>query len=433
LGKLPLINNSGEPIFKSVETTAAYYEYAGTGPCLANILEVRNEGDKTALILDKTIFYPEGGGQPADRGSVNGVPLLDVREKDGEILHIVKPEDGGRMVPGKAELVLDLKRRRDFTVQHTAQHLLSGTILRLTGKHTVSMHLGEEINTIDVDAPQLDAQSLAGAENAVMDAIEADVPVITHLCPPENIADFPLRKVPPQGEAVIRVVEIQGNDCSPCCGTHLKSAGQIGMLRVLGAEKYKGMTRVSFIAGRRVFEDSRTLRQNGEIISRALKVPVGETGKAVLALIDRFGEAEKQIKKLEESAARNRAKNLLYRARVLNIEDKDGEEMKRTGTAEKLKVVSINYSNAEMEDMLRTGRAAQMLTPAVLVFFSTFLLKFAAFCSAKDADIRPLFKDKMEAYGGRGGGSASFFQGLFSSAEELDAFLASLPKEVPPA
>ncbi|MDR2051991.1 MAG: hypothetical protein LBP80_01125 [Treponema sp.] len=151
-----------------MKTAVAYYEYDGADPFSANILEMRNEGDKTALILDKTIFYPEGGGQSADRGSVNGVPLPDVLEKNGEILHMVETKDGGRLVPEPAELVLDVKRRRDFTVQHTAQHLLSGTILRLTGKHTVSMHLGEEINTIDVDTPQIDSELLAEAENAVM-------------------------------------------------------------------------------------------------------------------------------------------------------------------------------------------------------------------------------------------------------------------------
>ncbi|MDR2784531.1 MAG: alanyl-tRNA editing protein [Treponema sp.] len=414
-----------------MKTAAAYYEYAAADPFSANILELRNEEDKTALILDKTIFYPEGGGQPSDRGSINGIPLLDVLEKNGEILHLVRPEDGSRLVPGPAELVLDLKRRRDFTVQHTAQHLLSGTILRLTGKHTVSMRLGEEINTIDVDTPQLDSEALAGAEDAVMDTIEADVPVIIHFCPPENIADFPLRKTPPRGEEVIRVVEIQGNDFSPCCGTHLKSAGRIGMLRVLGAEKYKGMTRVSFIAGRRVFQDSRILRQNGEVISRALKVPVAETGKAVLALIDRFSRIEKQVKELEEAAAQSKAKNLLHKARILNSRDRDAEKKEPEDTdCGRLKVFSINYSNSELEDLLHIGRAAQKLTSAVLVFFSTFLLKFAAFCSAEGVDIRPLLKDRMEALGGRGGGSASFFQGLFSSAENLDAFIASLPKEI---
>jgi alanyl-tRNA synthetase len=293
------------------------------------------------------------------------------------------------------------------------------------------MHLGEESNTIDVDTPQIDSELLAEAENAVMDTIEADVPVIVHFCPPENTADFPLRKTPPQGEEVIRVVEIQGNDFSPCCGTHLKSTGRIGMLRILGAEKYKGMTRVCFIAGRRVFQDSRVLRQNGEIISRALKVPVAETGKAVLDLIDRFGQLEKQLKELEEAAAQGRAKNLLHKARVLNSRDKDIEKSGQGGTVPgKLRVFSINCPDLEMEDMLRIGRAAQKLTPAVLVLFSTFLLKFAAFCSAEGADIRPLLKDRMEEQGGRGGGSASFFQGFFSSAEKLNAFLASLPRKI---
>jgi alanyl-tRNA synthetase len=205
------------------------------------------------------------------------------------------------------------------------------------------------------------------------------------------------------------------------------------MLRVLEAEKYKGMTRVSFIAGRRVFQDSRVLRQNGEIISHALKVPVAETGRAALALIDRFGQLEKHVQELEEAAAQGKAKNLLHRARVLNSRDRDDEKNDQGGMVPgKLPVFIINYSDAEaeMEDLLRIGRAAQKLTPTVLVFSSPFLLKFAAFCSAEGADIRPFLKDRMEAQGGRGGGSASFFQGLFSSAEKLNAFLASLPRKV---
>jgi alanyl-tRNA synthetase len=411
-----------------MKTIAAYYEHSSAAPFPANILELRNEENKTALILDKTIFYPEGGGQTADRGSINGIPLLDVQEKGGEILHLVHPEDAVRLAPGPVELVLDAKRRRDSTVQHTAQHLLSGTILRLTGKHTVSMRLGEVINTIDVDTLRLDTQALAQIEDAVIDAIEADVPVIIHFCPPEDITNFPLRKTPPQGEAVIRVVEIQGNDFSPCCGTHLKSAGGIGMLRVLGAEKYKGMTRVSFIAGRRVFQDSRALRQNGELVSRALKVPVEEIGKAVLALLDRFSQLEKQVKELEEKAARDEAANLLHRARIISTRDQDDEGRAQNAAAPgELRVFSIACPVSGTEELLRIGRAAQKLTPSALVLFSPPLLKFAAFCSARGADIRPLLKGRMEEQGGRGGGSATFFQGLFSSAENLDAFIASLP------
>jgi alanyl-tRNA synthetase len=356
-----------------------------------------------------------------------------VVERDGEILHLVAAEDGKLLVPGHAELALDAVRRRDFTVHHSAQHLLSGTILRLTGKPTVSMHLGDEVCTIDVDTPELPPDTLTAAEEAVADAIESDAPVIIHLCPPENVASFPLRKIPPQGEEVIRVVEIQGNDFSPCCGTHVASTGQIGMLRILGAEKYKGMTRLTFIAGRRVLRDSRLLRQNGDVISRSLSVPVADIGKGVLALQTKTNQLEKQVKDLLEAAANVRAEALLREAGLLPAAGADN-----TGDITgKGRVCAAQVPDAaDIDDILRLGRAAQKLTAAVLVLApagelsETSLPKFAAFCSAKGVDIRPLIKERMEAQGGHGGGGPSFFQGVFPSAESLTAFLRSLPSEL---
>ncbi|GHT92671.1 alanyl-tRNA editing protein [Spirochaetia bacterium] len=405
-----------------MQTERAYYDYSAAGPYMAKILELRSPGQGpaagkidaalAAVILDKTIFYPEGGGQGADRGSINGVPLLDVREasteQGEEILHLVNAADAVTLIPGPAELLLDVKRRRDLTVHHTAQHLLSGTILKFTGKHTVSMHLGEEICTIDVDTAgssvELSAETIIKVEEAAADAIEEDHPVITHLCPPEDVTIFPLRKKVPQGEEVIRVVEIQGNDFSPCCGTHCKSTGQIGMLRILGAEKYKGMTRVTFIAGRRCLRDSRLLRQNGDLISRSLKVPVNESGRAVQALLDKTAGLERDLKAFEEAAAETKAEALL---RKINAET----------------VLVETYPDAGIEEILRIGRAAQKKTAAILVLASARDKKFAAFCSAKSTDIRPLLKDAMEAHNGRGGGGPGFFQGLFDSAEALAAFL----------
>jgi alanyl-tRNA synthetase len=342
-------------------------------------------------------------------------------------------------VPGPAELVLDAARRRDLTVQHTAQHLLSGTMLRLTGKPTVSMHLGDELCTIDVDTPELTPDTLITVEEAAADAIETDAPVIIHHCPPEQVTDFPLRKVPPQGEEVIRVVEIQGNDFSPCCGTHLKSTGQIGMLRILGAEKYKGMTRVTFIAGRRVLRNSRLLRQNGDIASRALSVPVAEIGKGVLALAEKVTRLEKQVKDFAEAAAQSTAEALLRRAGLLP-DAAAGGAGNEVGTAAGAAASAVDgtgkgrvyvecFPGADMEEVLRIGRAAQKLTGAVLVLASARELKFAAFCSAKGVDIRPLVKEPMEAQGGHGGGGTSFFQGVFDSADRLTAFLKALPGE----
>lgn len=405
-----------------MRTERAYYEYAGAEPAAARILEVRPCGnDRAAVILDRTIFYPEGGGQSADRGTLDGRALLDVREEGEEILHILAALDGAALSPGPVSLVLDAPRRRDFTVSHTAQHLLSGTILRICGKPTVSMRLGEETCTIDVDSPEFSGETLLAAEDAAAAAIEEDHPVIIHLCPPEDLKSFPLRKVPPSGEEVIRVVEIRGNDFSPCCGTHLKSTGQIGMLRIIGAEKYKGMTRITFIAGRRVLRDSRLLRQNGETVSRALKVPVPETGAAVLALLEKTARLERRLKALEEEAALGRARELLREA---GLADGDGE-------GEAGRVLVRSFPDTEMDELLRVGRAAQGLTVAVIVLASEREKKFAAFCSRRGADIRALLKGPLEARGGRGGGSASFFQGLFPDAGSLAEFMSALPSALP--
>jgi alanyl-tRNA synthetase len=286
----------------------------------------------------------------------------------------------------------------------------------MTGFYTVSMHLGEDVCTIDVDTPEFQGDTLTAVEEKTADAIEEDAPVIIHRCPPENIEDFPLRKRPPRGEEVIRVVEIQGHDYSPCCGTHLQSTGYIGILRILGAEKYKGMTRITFIAGRRCLRDSRLLRQNAECISRALKVPAAETGKGVLTLLEKTSRLEGTLKILQEDAARRKAETLLRTAGLWEADPAAGEG----------KVLIESLADTDMDELLRIGRAAQKLTGAVLVLGSEKEAKFAAFCSAQGADVRPLVKQAMEARKGRGGGGPSFFQGLFDHPETLKLFLSAL-------
>ncbi|MDR1635794.1 MAG: alanyl-tRNA editing protein [Treponema sp.] len=420
-----------------MRTERLYYDYASPEPFEAEIREIRLMGDRAAILLDKTIFYPEGGGQDADRGSINGAALLDVREapppdsadpsgpaeKGKEILHFVPAAEAAKLSPGRAELLLDARRRRDLTVHHSAQHLLSGTILRLTGKYTLSMHLGAELCTIDVDAPELSKETLLRVEDAVMDAIEADAPLVIHHCPPEDIRKFPLRKVPPRGEEVIRVVEIAGHDFSPCCGAHCRSTAEIGILRILAAEKYKGMTRISFIAGRRVLLDSRLLRQNGETVSRALKVPVMETGAGVLSLLEKTAGLERDLKAYEEAEAETLADALLEKA----AEKTRGQG--QTGAEagdQKPPLIAGTYDRGSIEKILRIGRRAQKKTGALLVLASREDRKFAAFCAAKGADIRPLLKEPLERHGGRGGGGPSFFQGAFETPAGLAAFMGDL-------
>jgi alanyl-tRNA synthetase len=382
----------------------------GDGKAAAEIIEVQPCGDNMAVVLDRTIFYPEGGGQGADRGTINGFEVLGVKEEGGETLHIVSGDCA--LVPGPCELVLDLGRRRDFTVQHTAQHLVSGIMLRLTGYPTLSMHLGEDYTTIDVDGKNINRETLLAVEDEAAAAVERDVPVRIHLCPPERVEDFPLRKIPPKNEDVIRVVEISGYDFSPCCGTHASSTARLGMIRILGSEKYKGMTRVYLIAGRRCLKDSRVLRENAETVSRALSTPVEETGAAVLALLEKAGKMEEQLKTLAEEAARIRAIAIIEKA-----------ELEGAGPGS---WHTEYFPDADMEEVSNLGRQLRELSGAVFVLGAGKDKKFAALCSAEDADLRPRLKEALEKAGGKGGGGKDFFQGQFASSDELKAFLSGL-------
>jgi alanyl-tRNA synthetase len=404
------------------KTERVYYNYTSSAPFEAEVLELRPFGDsrlsqgsvagdgKMAVFLDKTIFYPDGGGQPADRGTINGVSILDVREKDGEIFHLVSGQDAEKLKPGKVELILDSRRRRDLMALHSGQHILSATLMRLIGAPTVSMHIGDENYTIDVDAAELSEELLVAAEDTVANVIEENRPVIIHLCPPEDINSFPLRKVPPQGEEVLRIVEIKDCDIIACCGTHVKSTAEIGLFRILAAEKYKGMTRISFSAGHRLLLESRHLRQNAVTISRALSTPVGEIGKSVLEFIEKSTQIESRLKALIEKAIKEKAEALYNKA-------------SEADNANLPVIIIESYAEESIDEVLNIGKIAHKKSQASFILASEQDRKFVAFCSARDFDLRGFIKDAFEAHGGKGGGSQSFFQGGFETKEALNGFL----------
>ena len=386
-------------------TERRYYEDTFLDRGTAKILSVADEGGNKAIILDSTVFYPEGGGQPGDRGTINGVPVIEVQEReDGTVLHFVAGPGSSELKAGPAELRLDAARRRDFATQHTCQHLLSGTILRLFDKPTLSMRLGDDYCTIDVDAAELSPDQMASVEEAVFSLIEDDYPVLVHLCPPENIEDFPLRKRPPTDGRVVRVVEIDGYDYSPCCGTHLPSTGKIGTIKLLGAEKYKGMTRVSFNAGRRAFLDHRKVRAAAEGVSVLLKTPIDDIAAGARALAEKCAAQDRTLINLKETVA--------------------SFEAARLTAVPGAKVYARCYTDRSMDDALRIGRAAQKNTDAIIIVSAAADRKAAVLTARKDADLRPTVRGILEAVGGKGGGGPSFQQVAFDSKTQLDDFIA---------
>jgi alanyl-tRNA synthetase len=189
------------------------------------------------------------------------------------------------------------------------------------------------------------------------------------------------------------------------------------MLRILGAEKYKGMTRLGFITGRRCLFDSRRLRKNAELISRAISVPVGETGKGVLDFLEKTAALEEQLKTLKEGSNRIKAEALVEKACAAEA-------------------MIVEFHKAGIDEVLNIGKMTQKLLfkkdsklfskLPILILVSENENKFAAFCSQKEFDIRPLFRGKLEEFGGKGGGGPLFFQGSFGSGKDLAALIEEI-------
>ncbi|HEY3821587.1 MAG TPA: alanyl-tRNA editing protein [Polyangiaceae bacterium] len=237
------------------------------------------------VVLDRTVFYPESGGQLADRGTLTlagaggrELHVEDVQIDDAGIIHhrVAEPLDG---VGGVVRGAIDAARRRDHMAQHTAQHALSAALVDVARAETVSSRLGASACTIDVEGA-LDERGLARAEDLVNAVVMDDVPVRSLFPTPDELARMPLRRAP-KVDRDVRVIDIEGFDVSPCGGTHCTRSGQIGVVRVVGLEKYKGGWRVTFHAGRRALEDAR--RKEGVLAELARELTCGmlDVGSAV--------------------------------------------------------------------------------------------------------------------------------------------------------
>jgi len=250
-----------------------------------------------SVVLDRSAFYPESGGQMADRGTLGGASVLDVQIEHDVVHH--RLEGALPAIGSRVEGAIDRSRRRTHMALHSAQHALSRALADLAGADTKSSRLGETACTVDVDVPGLADAKLSEAEGAVNALIDDDRPVRAWLPTDEELRTLPLRRAPKQTEG-IRVVDLGGFDVSPCGGTHVTRTAQIGLFRIEGSERYKGGTRVTFSAGIRARSAARSeWLELGRAASR-LAVPRGE----VEAGIERL---ERRLRDEQERGGRLRA------------------------------------------------------------------------------------------------------------------------------
>ena len=262
----------------------------------ARIVDKKYIDNKFYIKLNRTIFYPNmSGGQPMDKGTINGIEVLDTYEDGEDIIHVVKDNIQNNNV----QLSIDWDTRFDHMQQHTGQHLLSSVFYNLYNAETVGFHLGREYVYIDITLPELTDEDINRVEKFSNKIIFSNFNIKTYYIDKNNISKIPLRKQP-SVTSNIRIVEIDGMDYSPCCGTHHRSTGEIGLIKIRKWEKYKGNTRVEFVCGNRALQDYSWKNTCINNISTLLSSKDTDTYNKVKILFDHTEELEKENRDLQE-------------------------------------------------------------------------------------------------------------------------------------
>lgn len=368
-----------------------------------------------AVVLDRTAFYPEGGGQPADRGTLDAIPVIDVQDVDGVIWHILAaplPEGAG-VVQG----VIDWPRRWDHMQQHGGQHLLSAVLEELTGRATVSFHLGEQTCTIDCPGPPLDPATLTAVEERVNQIIVEARPIQARIVAPPELEQIPLRKAATVAGPV-RVVSIQGVDHSACGGTHPWSTAGIGMLAVLGQTRRGTEIRLAFLAGGRVLGAFHRATALLDTMARRATVGPDELPAVLRRLEEGATEARKTTETLQHLVAGYEATRLVDEAR------------RRTDTG----TFPIVSSSAGDEIPIPPRALADAIVTrggiAIVTGSTPKPLILLAAPTAADLDAGALLRRVLQPLGGRGGGTATLAQGGLPTATDLPAAAVALEHAV---
>jgi alanyl-tRNA synthetase len=287
------------------ETRRLYFDDPYLTDFEATVLDTRRHQGKPAVVLDRTCFYPEGGGQPSDRGTLSGRTVLHALEQEGEILHILDNELPEKSVKGK----IDWETRFDHMQQHAGQHVLSQCFHELLSGKTVSFHLGENISTLEIALGSISDPDQDRVEACANHAVFQDREIRTYFVEGPDVAGIPLRR-PPKKSGRIRVVEVTGFDYSACGGTHPRRTGEIGLIKLLKRERIRSNLRFEFVCGFRALRDYRM--RNRVLSDVAVKFSAGE--EDLPAVVDKLFSEQKEnarsLKKLRSQVIQQEAREL---------------------------------------------------------------------------------------------------------------------------
>ena len=372
-----------------MECRKLYYEDPLLGEFSATVTGCAQTEKGWAVTLDATAFYPEGGGQACDLGTLGPAKVLDVQEKEGKILHFC---DAPLAVGDTVEGQLDWARRFDFMQQHTGEHILSGLVCARFGYHNVGFHMGTGAMQIDFDGP-IPADALAQLEQEANRIIWENRPVLCTVPSPEELEKLPYRskrKLP----WPVRIVEIPGADICACCGTHVPFAGQVGFLKILSWMKFHEGVRLELVCGGRALNHLSAIYEQNRQVSQSFSAKPLETGAAAQRINDALAAEKLRANTLQSQLFDYIAKDYVNQQNVLHFAPGlDGGQLRQL---------------------------AEKIADACQGFAAVFSEKEGgfAYCLAQPGgDLRQLCKDMNAALNGRGGGKPPFQQGTVNATD----------------
>ncbi|MGL5577244.1 MAG: alanyl-tRNA editing protein [Sarcina sp.] len=372
-----------------------YYENQYIKEFIAEIEETKEENGRFHIVLNKTAFFPGGGGQASDRGKIDNQNIIDVYEKNGIIYHVIEKKPT-RIHRVKCEI--DWNRRFDGMQQHFAQHVLSGCFYTLFNANTVSIHLGEKISTVDIEGIITEDQ-IRKVERFANEKI-AEAIQVEFLTPnKKELKKLKIRREMPNTDEQIRILKIGDLDINACCGIHPNSTIELRHIKIKKFEKNKGNTRIEYLAGTRAINDALDKDDFARKICRYLSSSEKEAINSIKNLHDKLSEVITAKNKIEQEIARYEMKEMLE-------------------NAENISGISVVKKVYETSDVKYVNKIATKLVEEnnIVALFSIknekkINLIFAASKNIKGINMGSILKDSITLIDGKGGGSTFLAQG----------------------
>lgn len=350
------------------------------------------------ITLDATAFYPEGGGQACDLGTLGNVTVLDVRERGEQLVHLC---DGPLSVEEQVEGTIDWERRFDLMQQHTGEHIVSGLLHEKFGCHNVGFHIGADMMEVDFDCTPT-PEELARIEEAANAVIYANLPVKCWYPAQEELPSVTYRSKKALSWPV-RIVQIPGTDSCACCGVHVKQTGEVGIIKILSCVKFHQGIRLQMVCGNRAYRYLSGIFEQAKLVSQTFSAKLPEIGAAAERINETLTAEKFRSAALQKQIFESIAESYVNQSNVLHFAD--------------------SLAPAGVREL--ADKIAGRVSGFAAVFSGEDESGYSYCLASRSADLRELGKALTAALNGRGGGKPEFQQGSVQAAKaEIQAFFA---------